>query len=107
MKERMISVKELLSSSDMNDQVIIDFLLQKQCPVMFQLIFFDEFLEFLNSRLESECKGVEFEEFLHNLSPSTKTELIKRLSELFRDENLCGEFLSSEAFLVKQLKSFA
>lgn len=56
----MIRIQKLLTPSHMDNQIIIDILLQKERPIMFQLIFLDEFLELLDSGLERKCKWVEF-----------------------------------------------
>ena len=79
----MIRIQKLFAPSHMDNQVIIDILLQKECPIVFQLIFLDEFLELLDSGLESECKRVEFKQFFHHLCPRAETELIKGLGQLF------------------------
>ncbi len=82
MNQRMIRIQKLFSPSDMDDQVIVDFLLQEQRPIVFQLILLDEFLELLYPRFESERKWVQFKQLFHHLSPSTKIELVKGLCEL-------------------------
>ncbi len=89
----MVGVQKLFAPSYVNNQIVVDVLLQEKRPVMFQFVFLDEFLELLHTRLKGKCKRIQFQQFLHHLSPSAKTELIKRLGQLLRNKHLYRQLL--------------